>query len=89
MTVFDLVEAVVENMKGFNKGKIVMHKCCRKVWELLESDGLKENQLEGNGRLKISRIVELESKYKIKFDHVHAKTTTFEENTSTNKGLAM
>ena len=32
LTVLDLVDTVVKNMKGLEEGKIVTHIDCRKVW---------------------------------------------------------
>ena len=59
-TVLDLVEVEVENMKGFNEGKIMIHTDCSKAWGLLISDWLKVIQLaRGLGSI-ISKIIELE-----------------------------
>ena len=49
-TSLDLVETVVSNMKRCNEGKILTHADCRKTWAFLMLDGLKENQLPGDGR---------------------------------------
>ena len=78
-TVLGLVDTVVNNMKGFNEGKIVMHTDCRKAWELLTEDRLKASEITGDGGSIISRIIELESKSKIRFEHEHVKTNNVED----------
>ena len=60
----DLVDAVVQNMKGDEEGKIVTRMDCLKVWELLTSKKFKVSQLLGDGQSTVSRIVEIENKKK-------------------------
>ena len=60
---------------------------CRKFWELLSSETLKSSQLPGDGRLIISKIIDLEIKSKKEFECAHAKTKDNEDNIIENKGL--
>ena len=65
--VFDLAETIVNNMRGYDEGKINIHPDCRKVWDLLTADELKSIQFTGDRGSIASKIIELESKTKIKF----------------------
>ena len=62
---------------------------CRKVWELLICGKVKSSQLAGDGGSIISKIIELKSKTKIEFEHVHVKTKKVDEDAITNKGITM
>ena len=55
----------------------------------IKIEKLKASQLSGDGGYIISKIIEVESKTKIKFDHVHLKTKNNDNNTVENKGLEM
>ena len=87
LTVLDLVDTVVMNMKGAEEGKIVINMDCRKVWELLTSKKLKESHLAGDSGSIIIEIIELESKTKIEFECMHAKTKDNDDNVIENIGL--
>ena len=69
--VLDLVDAVVQNVKEDEEGKIVINIDCWKVWESLTSETLKLSQLTGDGGSIISRIIELDRNSKIEFECVH------------------
>ena len=56
-----LFDAVAENIKGAEEGKIVINMDFCKVWELLTSKTLKASELEGDGGLTINKIIDLES----------------------------
>ena len=45
----DLVEAVEDNMRGYDEDKIKKHMNCHKVWELLTSSKAKASQFAGYG----------------------------------------
>ena len=66
-----LVEAVEINMRGCDKGKITIRTGCRKAWEMIAANRLKESQLAGDGGSIVGRVIEIESKSKIDFEHVH------------------
>ena len=70
-TLLDLSETVEINMRGNVKGKITINEDCRKPWEMVSADSLKVSQLEGDVGTIFSRIIEIESKSKIDFEHVH------------------
>ena len=56
---------------------------------MVVADGLKASQLEGNGDSIVSRIIEIESKSKIDFEHVHVNTKNIENKGIVNKGINM
>ena len=64
LIVLYLVYVVTKNVKGVSECKISIRMDCRKSWELLTLEKLKVNQLVGDGRSIISRIIELERKSK-------------------------
>ena len=59
------------------------------MWELLKLEKLKANQLAEDSGSIISRIIELDTKSKIEFEHVHAKTNKIEDSAIENIGLEM
>ena len=61
----------MQNVKEAEEVNIVINMNCREFWELLTSDTLKASQLAEDGGSIISRIIELENKSKIEFEHVH------------------
>ena len=83
----DLVVTVVQNVKESEEVKILMNMDCQKVWELLTLETFKVSQLSGVGGSIISRIMEQESKSKIKFECVHVKANNNNDNTMENKVL--
>ena len=81
LIVLDLVDAAVKNMKGAEEWNIVTRMDCRKVSELLTSKKLKASELAGDSGPIISKIIDLENKTKVEFEHVHAKMKGSEDKT--------
>ena len=53
------------------------------------ADRSKASQLSGGGGSIFSRIIEIESKSNIEFEHAHVRTKKIENNAIANKGLNM
>ena len=76
----DLIEAVETSTRGNDEGKIKIHAYFRKTWEMATADGIKTSQLEGHGVSIVSRIIEIERKSKIKFEHAYVNAKKIENN---------
>ena len=59
---------------------------CRKVYEIIMSDYLKLIQLAGGWVSIVRRIIEIEIKLKIYFEHAHVSTKKIENNGIVNQG---
>ena len=70
-TLLDLFEAKEISMRGHDNGKITTHTDCIKAWEMVAANSSKASQLEGDAGSIVSRIIEIESKSKIDFEHAH------------------
>ena len=85
----DLVDSVEIKMRGHDEVKITIHADCRKAWEMVVNYGLKISQIEGDGGSTVSRIIEIESKSEIDFEHIHVNTKKIENNRIVNNGRNM
>ena len=86
---FALVNVVERNMRGHEEGKIKTHIDCKKIWEMVTSERLKSSKLAGHRGSIISKILEVERKSNIEFEHVHIRTTEGSESGENNEGLKM
>ena len=84
-----LVNVIESNTRGHEEGKIKMHMDCKKSWEMVTSERLKSSKLAGHRGSIISKILEVERKSNIEFEHVHVRTTEGSESGENNEGLKM
>ena len=57
--------------------------------EIFNKEGFKSKLDRRSGGSMISKIIELEKKSKIKFEHVHVKTKNVDDNVIIDKGFKM
>ena len=60
----------------------------KKVWEMVTSERLKASQFAGDGGSISSKMLEVEKKSNIEFEHIHVRKTEGSENVE-NEGLKM
>ena len=62
---------------------------CKRVWVMVTSGKLEASQFSGHKGSIISKILEVEKKSNIEFEHVHVKIIVGSENGENNEGLSM